>query len=354
VIAAMAIDFADAAGTPAARDTIRASRPTLKTMSEITGLGVTTVSRALKAGPELRRETKARVQAVANELGYRPNRAGVRLRTGRTFVIGLIVDQNMTTAEFERRIILGVSRVLHDKLYHLVVLPQVLHADPMEPVRYFVETGAADGIIFTHTRPADERVRYLIDRDFPFITHGRTELGEAHPFYDFDSERFMIEAVELLVERGRRRLATFLPPRQLTCAGHMRDGFHKAIRDLKVEGAIIDAVDLDGNASLLRRTVATLMSEPDRPDGIICANEARCIALMAGIRDAGLTVGKDVDVIAKDTTDILDHITPAIDSFFEDLTLAGEDLGRLLLRRIAGAPVSELQSIGEPQLHRRT
>jgi LacI family transcriptional regulator len=350
----MAIDLADVARTPVARGSARPSRPTLKTISEITGLGVTTVSRALKDGPELRRETKARVQAVANELGYRPNRAGVRLRTGRTFVIGLIVDQNVTTAEFERRIILGLSRIVHDKFYHLVVLPQVLHADPMEPVRYFVETGAADGIMFTHTRPLDERVRYLIDRDFPFITHGRTELGEPHPFYDFDTERFTIEAVELLAQRGRRRLAIIMPPPQLTCSQHMRHGFLRAIRGRDVEGRIIDTVHLDSDASLFRRAISDLVAGPERPDGIVCANETRCVALLAGLRDAGLTVGRDIDVIAKDTTDLLDHITPAIDSFFEDLTQAGEDMGRLLLRRIAGAPVSDLQSIGEPRLHRRT
>src|SRR5882724_13045484 len=100
----------------------RPARPTLKTISEITGLGVTTVSRALKDGPELRSETKARVRAVAAELGYRPDRAGVRLRTGRTFVIGLILDQTVAIAEFERRIILGVSQVLYGTAYHLVVL----------------------------------------------------------------------------------------------------------------------------------------------------------------------------------------------------------------------------------------
>src|SRR5438105_2583941 len=80
-------------------------------------------------------------------------------------------------------------------------------AGPMEPVRYFVETAAADGIIFTHTRPHDERAQYLIDRKFPFITHGRTEIGEAHPFYDFDNERFTAAAVKRLHERGRKRLA---------------------------------------------------------------------------------------------------------------------------------------------------
>ena len=55
----------------------RNRQPTLKTISEITGLAVTTVSRALKNGPELSIETRARVNEVARELGYRPDRAGV-------------------------------------------------------------------------------------------------------------------------------------------------------------------------------------------------------------------------------------------------------------------------------------
>ena len=61
-----------------------------------------------------------------------------------------------------------------------------------------------------------------------------------------------------------------------------------------------------------------------------------------------------IDVIAKQTSELLDHFKPAIDSFAEDLVLAGEEMARFLLRRIAGAPVSDLQSIGAPQPHLRT
>ncbi len=75
---------------------------------------------------------------------------------------------------------------------------------------------------------------------------------------------------------------------------------------------------------------------------------------MAGLQDAGLAVGRDVEVIAKDTSDLLDHITPPIDSFFEDLIFAGEQLAQLLLMRIAGVPIERLQTIAEPRLHRRT
>ena len=57
----------------------------------------------------------------------------------------------------------------------------------MEPVRYVVETGSADGIIISRTQPDDPRVRYMLERGFPFATHGRTEMGIDHPFHDFDN-----------------------------------------------------------------------------------------------------------------------------------------------------------------------
>lgn len=332
----------------------RHGRPTLKTISEITGLGVTTVSRALKNGPELSAETRARVQSVADHLGYRPNRAGVRLRTGRTYVIGLILDQSVTIAEFERRIILGVSSVLFGTDYHLVVMPLRRDADVMEPVRYFVETGAADGLIFTHTQPQDPRVRYLLERRFPFVTHGRTDLGLMHPFYDFDNERFLVEAVERLAAKGRRRLALVPPQSNLTCASHMLDGFRKATAAAKIEGIVAEGIDLDSDPVEFRAAGRRLASGPNPPDGYICANETRSIALTAGLMEAGLDIGRDADVIAKETSDLLDHVTPAIDSFYEDLTFAGEELARLLLRRIAGTPVSELQTIAAPQMRQRT
>ena len=67
-------------------------KPTLRTISEISGLAVPTVSRALNDAPDIGRETKQRVREIAREIGYVPNRAGVRLRTGKTNVISLVLD----------------------------------------------------------------------------------------------------------------------------------------------------------------------------------------------------------------------------------------------------------------------
>jgi len=67
-------------------------RPTLKTIAYMTGLGITTVSRALKDAPDIGAETKERVRLIAQQIGYQPNRAGVRLRTGKTNVIALVLS----------------------------------------------------------------------------------------------------------------------------------------------------------------------------------------------------------------------------------------------------------------------
>jgi len=66
-------------------------RPTLKTIARISGLAVTTVSRAMRDESDIGADTKELVARIAEAIGYVPNRAGLRLRTGRTNVISLVV-----------------------------------------------------------------------------------------------------------------------------------------------------------------------------------------------------------------------------------------------------------------------
>ena len=110
------------------------------------------------------------MRLVANQIGYRPNRAGVRLRTGKTNVISLILSIETEVLGLTSHLVYGISEYLAGTPYHLIVTPYSMRSDPLEPVRYIVETGSADGIIFSRTEPQDARVRYLHERGFPFAT----------------------------------------------------------------------------------------------------------------------------------------------------------------------------------------
>ena len=254
-------------------------RPTLKTIAFMTGLGITTVSRALKDAPDIGAETKERVRLVAKQVGYQPNRAGVRLRTGKTNVISLVLSLEEEVMGLTSPIVVGISEVLAATPYHLVITPYRFAKDALAPVRYVLDTGAADGVIISRTEPKDARVELMMERNFPFATHGRTDMGLVHPYHDFDNQGFAYEAVRRLAKLGRKRIALLQPPPHLTFHRHMRNGFDEGIRDFGVEAVAFNAVDLDNSLAEIRAAFETLMRSDDAPDGIVSGSGAGSIAL---------------------------------------------------------------------------
>lgn len=320
-------------------------RPTLKTIAFMTGLGITTVSRALKDAPEIGEETRKRVQLVAKQVGYRPNRAGVRLRTGKTNVISLVLNTEEQIMGFVSDIIYGISETLAPTPYHLIVTPYSRSKDPMEPVRYIVETGSADGIIISRTEPDDPRVRYMTERGFPFATHGRTNMGIDHPFHDFDNHAYALEAVRTLHRRGRQRLALLTPPSALSYYHHTVEGFSDGLSETGASEVPFNAVNIDDSIEHIRTRTAQLMRRDNRPDGFISSAGAATLAVVAGIEDAGLVVGRDVDIVSKQSSRLLHLFRPAILVVNEDFRHAGSELARCVVASIDGRQGAEMQSL---------
>ncbi len=320
-------------------------RPTLKTIAYMTGLGVTTVSRALADAPDIGQATKERVRLVASQIGYRPNRAGVRLRTGKTNVISLVMSVETEILGLTSHVVYGISEYLASTPYHLIVTPYRAGSDPLDPVRYIVETASADGIVFSRTEREDARVRYLNARGFPFASHGRTEMGIEHPYFDFDNGRFGEQAAERLLARGRRRLALLPPPAQLTYCGHMVAGFQRAVDRQDAVEMPVHGVTTDSSHSEIVAEISRLMRSRRRPDGIVCGSASAAVAAVAGAEECGLVIGRDFDVAVKESFDFMRKFRPQIEVVHEDFRKAGRGLADAVVRTIAGEPAASLQTV---------
>jgi LacI family transcriptional regulator len=309
-------------------------RPTLKTIAALMGLSVTTVSRALKDAPDISEATKRRIRDMATHVGYRPNRAGVRLRTGKTNVIALVRSVEEDMMNHTSQMINAIATALRGTSYHVILLPYFPEEDPMTPIRYVVETGSADGVIINQTRPDDPRVRYLHDRGFPFATHGRTDMGVEHPYFDFDNETFARMMVREMVARGRRRLALVGPPPTQSYAMHLAKGFMQEAARLGVGAHIAEEVTSDSPAALVEAYAAQIFGRPDRPDGVILGSATASMALIAGGESSGLMLGRDFDVGTKDTVRFLRRFRTEILVVREDVAQAGEFLARAVMAAI--------------------
>ncbi len=325
-----------------------AERPTLKTIAAATGLAIATVSRALKDAPDIGEDTKRRVRETAALLGYRPNRAGVRLRTGKTNVIALVLSTETDVMNHTSRLIYSIANALRGTAYHMIVMPFFPDQDPMEPIRYIVETESADGVILNQTKPDDPRVRYMRERNFPFATHGRTDMGIDHAYFDFDNEAFARLAVRSFVQRGRKRLLLIAPPRSHLYARHMTLGFsdEAALHGLPFE--LADKVTSDSGGEAVDEAVATRFAAPNPPDGILVGSTTAAMSSIAGAERSGRVLGRDFDVVAKEAIALLRRFRREAIIIKEDVGRAGEFLARALVAEIEKRPPADRQGLEVP------
>ena len=323
-------------------------RPTLKTIAAATGLAIATVSRALKDAPDIGEETKRRVRETAERLGYRPNRAGVRLRTGKTNVIALTLSTEADVLDHTSHLIYSIAEALRGSAYHLVVMPFFADQDPMDPIRYIVETGSADGVLMNQTRPDDPRVRYLADHSFPFATHGRTDMGVNHPYFDFDNEAFARLGVRELAKRGRKRLLLVPPPRAHSYAGHMIAGFadEAALQGLTFE--VMEAVNSDSGAGAIEAALRDRMATAPRIDGILCGSTTAAMASVSGAEAAGRVIGADFDIVAKEAITFLHRFRREMIVVQEDVSTAGRFLARAVMAAIEKRAPEQGQFLERP------
>lgn len=321
-------------------------RPTLRTIAQATGLAVATVSRALSDAPDLRADTKARVRCVADELGYVPDRAALRLRTGRTQVIALVIGTEPDVMSNTARLIRAVAVALRPTRFHLNVTPVLPDEEPLRPIRHIVENALADAVIFNQTRPRDPRAAWLLARGFPFATHGRTAWADRHPWADFDTFAFGALGLRRLARRGRRHIALLAPPLGQFYGREFVRGARAAAAEAGAAVALLPRVTSDSPAPAVRAAVARALG--DGIDGLLSCSSFATLAAVDAIEAAGLRLGRQIDVVAKEAEPFLSAVRPDLLMVRENVDRAGTVLAQAAIRAITEPESPPLQDLEVP------
>ena len=329
-------------------------RPTLKTIADITGLSLSTVSLALRTGNNLKQETNDKVAQAARQIGYVPNRAGVRLRTGRTNVLALVLATNDKSLDFTQRLVQGIGAYIKSTQFHLNVIPEFETENPVAAVKYVLENRVADGVILTHTSANDPRVKLLLENDFPFVSHGRTEFNTPHAYHDYDIAQYVELAVTRLASKNRKHILLAAVDKESTNYHIIVDQFKRCMSELKLVGEVANNAENLSCTESARAFGQSLAKHSQPFDGIICNSELIALSIVSGLQDGGIALGKDYDLICRQTTEILSILYPKMDTISDDLIATGSALARLLIEQINGADISTLQTLQKPTTNWRS
>ncbi len=291
------------------------------------------------------------MRAAAKAVGYRPNASARSLKLGRADAVGLIVPNMSRGDPFLSEFVAGLGAALAARDLDLLVTSAAPGEAELAAIRRVHDARKVDGFIVPRTRWQDPRVDLLLELGVPFVCHGRTERAVDHAWLDIDGEAAFVEATERLLALGHRRIGFIGAPEQFTYARHRRDGYHKALQQAGIIAdpelvVVAERAAIEDGAAATARLLA--LSLP--PTAILAATDMLAFGALSALRAAGRRVSADLSVIGYDDLAMAAHTVPPLTTMRQAIVDEGRTLVELLLGRIKGKPVEELQLLRRAEL----
>lgn len=314
------------------------------------GLSISTVSRALNGYSDVNSTTRKKVEKAAEELGYRASFAASTLRSQQTQTVTFMVSKPWTkfVDPFFLGLLDGLEMVLQAKGFDLQIIMAREFEQEINLIRSTVERRRCDALLFGRTRPNDERIDFLQDVKFPFVTIGQT-LRNDHDWIDRDHFTIGRRATERLISFGHTRIAYLSTPYRYTYSLRARDGYRSALSD----AGIILNEELEVECFLSHSTgddaMSYLLSNGQNPTAIFCGNDMIALSAIEAMRRFGLEPGRDIAVIGCDDMPISAALQPELTTFGQNLDALGTQMGQMIMQKLGGNN-RKLQTLIEAQL----
>jgi len=318
---------------------------TIKDLAEQLNLSISTVSKALNNYPHVAEETKRRVLAKAEELGYRPSITARGLKVRRTHLIAYswrLLPPEQFSPILNRFIhVMGAAAAAAG--YHLLAFPTPSDQAELDAYQELVRTRRVDGIVLSATNENDPRVAYLNEVNFPFVAFGRAGVGWDYPWVDVDGRAGVGMAVDHLLQLGHRRIGFIgWPLGSLTG----EDRYQGYVEALDKAGLPFDAelvVRAEHAEPAGRRALASLLDLPakQRPTAIVAVSDLMAIGAMNEAQNRGLVVGRDLSVVGFDDAPWAKYLRPPLTTVRQPIDEVGELVVQQLLKVISGSSLVE-------------
>lgn len=324
----------------------------IRQVAELAGVSIATVSRVLNQTAKVSPSTEARVLRAVQQLGYRPNPLGQRLRKGRTEAVGMVFPtlQGQFADPFFLELLSGVGEGLNSAGLDLLVTTCPAGSEELACYQRLVEEQRVDGLLVARTRRQDPRIAYLLKHKVPFVAHGRSEEATRYPWLDVDGAQGFYQAAKHLIALGHRRIALINAPLELNFAQHRFEGYQRALGEagLETDPSLLEQGNLSEDAGF--KATERLLALPRPPSAILCANDQMALGTLHALRAQGLRAGQQVSVMGYDDIPMARYTDPPLSTVRQPIRSAGKRLVELLIERLNGAKPERLQELWLPEL----
>ena len=208
---------------------MKSVRITLKNVSEACGYTVNTVSRALRNDTRLPESTRVLIQNTAREMGYIRNSMASSLRSGRSHIVAVIVN-DLHNQHFSD-LLNCMDRELRKKDYNLMILCMQLDDSLAEKLIHTAISLSVDGILYFPNRDQKHHIEYMVRNHVPFVLLDRRVDGIESDIVRCDDEQGGYLAGRHLLSLGHKRFLFLSGVEKSSSQLDRYSGFLKALRE---------------------------------------------------------------------------------------------------------------------------
>ncbi|HEY2268779.1 MAG TPA: LacI family DNA-binding transcriptional regulator [Streptosporangiaceae bacterium] len=301
----------------------------IRDVARLAGVSVASVSFALNGQPGVAEDTRRRILAAADELGYRANPQAQALRRGRTTTYGLVI-RNFSNPFF-LEVLTGAERAASEAGATLLLLDSHYSAEREQRLVREMAAQRLAGLAIAPVGRGDSlRLWQELRPGTPLVAlnaavDGMTGVSRVYP----DNAAAVGLAMRRLAGLGHSCVAFLSAPRGLVADPDRLRHFRRLARELVLEPVIMRSPLTIPD---VRKAAGALLAQPHAPTAIITNSDYTALGIYQTARDLVLRIGPDVSVIGHDDLPTSELLDPPLAT----IRLDGREMGRALIARLLG------------------
>ncbi len=313
-----------------------ARQPSMADVARTAGVSAQTVSRALRDAPNVNPETRRRVLAAVEQLGYRFNNAARVLSSGRSHTIGLVLLQS--GGYYSRSAVTAGVEAAAGRAGFAVSIATIAGLDTalMERSLSKLADQGVDGIVIAVPLISVTQKMEDITRDIPTVTldGSRTEGARVLGIDQREAGRV---ATQHLLDLGHRQVWHVAGPDEWIEARQRRQGWQECLAEAGIEAPPPLEGDWSPESGYRQGQIIAMI--PD-VTAVFAASDEMAFGLIKALRERGRGVPEDVSIVGVDDIALAAYCHPPLTTVRQDFYQSGEAAVALLLDAGDGGSVS--------------
>ncbi|KAA5539679.1 LacI family DNA-binding transcriptional regulator [Adhaeribacter rhizoryzae] len=303
-----------------------------------------TVSRALTGHPNVNAQTRKAVLELAEKMEYERNMLAISLVKNKSFTIGIIVPEFMTT--FFPQVVIGAQEVAAKKGYNVIISQSNESYETEVANAKVMLTNRVDGVLVSLTKETRnfDHLKIFQRKGIPIVFFNRVCEEMEVPKVVTNDYDGAFNIVEHLIQRGKKRIAHLAGPDSLLISRKRLNGYLDALRKNNIPVIEELIIPYDLTLEKVKIYVKYLLELPDPPDALFAINDPTAMEAIQIIKAKGLRIPEDIAVAGFSNDFASALIEPGLTTVSQPMREIGKTAMQLLLEMM-DKEVSEWKAI---------